>query len=130
MPSRSDPTPSGKATAPLVQARRIAQPADSRLDRRDVVYWVAEPAAATASEKRSADRARTRLRSGRIFDRDNRLLAEALLHDRSSSGWRLRLLDDVPLPPRFRFYDDELRRAFDATLVWRRGREIGIGLKG
>jgi hypothetical protein len=130
MPSPSDPTQPAKAAGPLLQAKRTASPDERRLARGEVVYWVSERTAAPASsEKRGSDRTRTRLRSGRIFDAGNQLLAECFLYDRSSKGWRLRLLEDVPLPPRFRFFDDEFRRAFDATLVWRRDREVGIRLR-
>jgi hypothetical protein len=124
-----DPTPSRTVMGPLLHAKRTMGATEAGLDRHEVAYWVADAAPATRTDKRSHSRARTRLRSGRILDSRNRLLAEASLHDRSSTGWRLRLLEDVPLPPRFRFYDDEQRRAFDADLIWRRGRDVGVGIK-
>jgi hypothetical protein len=128
MTSRNS-THSGTVTGPLLQARRTVGPTEAGFDRHEVAYWVADAAPPSGTDKRSHGRARTRLRSGRILDSRNRLLAEASLHDRSSAGWRLRLLEDVPLPPRFRFYDDEQQRAFDADLIWRRGRDIGVGIK-
>lgn len=123
MTSRSDP-----AISTLLRGKRTSGPGKAALEPHEIAYWVREDVPGTP-EKRAERRARTRLRSGRILDARNRLLAEVALHDRSSTGWRLQLLDDVPLPSRFRFYDDELRRAFEAELVWRRGREVGVGIK-
>ena len=120
---RSGPTV--PTAPPLLEARRAGPAPETRGAGASVTYRVVDEG---SREKRIGQRARTRLRSGRVFDARNRLLAEALLYDRSATGWRLRIMDDVPLPGCFRFYDDELRQAFDARLVWRRGREIGIVL--
>jgi hypothetical protein len=126
---RTRPASPPAAAAPLLEAKRTASALSRRLHPHEVTYSVVD----NGYEPRPADgrfarRVRTRLRSGKVFDAANRLIVEGLLYDRSATGWRLRMLDDVALPPRVRFYDDELRRAFDAKVVWKKGREVGIVL--
>ncbi len=76
--------------------------------------------------RRQNPRRRTRLRSGRIADTDNRFIVDCQIVNRSESGVRLRLVEMVEVPVHLHFYDDELDQAFVAELVWRDGRDAGI----
>lgn len=77
-------------------------------------------------DKRLARRRRTRLRSGKIADRQNRFLIECAIHDRSDEGARLRLAKNMALPDDIRLFDDEQKSLAPARIIWRQGQEIGI----
>lgn len=79
-----------------------------------------------ARDKRSRPRQRTRLRTGKILDRDGRFLTECLIYDRSEHGGRLRLPAGVGLPPAIQLYDDQNATLLQADVVWRTGREAGL----
>jgi hypothetical protein len=81
---------------------------------------------AEPTDKRIRPRRRTRLRSGKILDARNRFVIECLVHDRSADGARLRLMRPVPLPPRFRLYDDGDASLAAVEIVWRRGHDVGV----
>jgi hypothetical protein len=53
-------------------------------------------------------------------------VSESQTADRSTRGARLRLANPVTLPKRIRFFDDVTKRLFEASVVWQRGREVGI----
>ncbi len=90
-----------------------------------VTYSVLPSPTASPSEKRRDQRRRTRLRSGKIFDRGNRFLIDATILDRSSGGLRLRLARDCPMPEFFHLFDDEAELVFAARVAWRRQAIVG-----
>ena len=85
-----------------------------------------EEASSSAPEKRSRDRKRTRLRTGKILDPHNKFIIECTVHDRSVQGARVRLLRTVRVPQTLRLYDDERQTLTTASIVWRRNLEIGL----
>ncbi|MGD1036132.1 MAG: PilZ domain-containing protein [Roseiarcus sp.] len=80
--------------------------------------------------RRSEPRVRTRLRSGKLLDRDKIFLTDCSIFDRSTHGARLRLFANVDLPERFRLYDEASKQLFDAKVAWRRGQDVGVRLLG
>ncbi|MGQ7792548.1 PilZ domain-containing protein [Faunimonas sp. B44] len=81
---------------------------------------------ASGGEKRSEARRRTRLRSGKVLDTRNAFLIECLIHDRSDLGARLRLVEPAPVPDLIHLFEDDSAEVIGATVVWRRGQEIGV----
>lgn len=81
---------------------------------------------ASIPEKRSRNRRRTRLRSGKILDVHNTFITECALHDRSAQGARIRLLRSIGVPQILRLYDDERQTLTTATIMWRHNLEIGL----
>jgi hypothetical protein len=79
-----------------------------------------------SADKRIYPRRRTRLRSGKITDRDGRFLTECQIYDRSPNGARLRLTTATPVPDRVLVFDDELSSLSAATVAWRRANELGV----
>ena len=92
-----------------------------------VAYWIAPT---QATEQRGDARARARLQSAKILDQSHRFLSECGIHDRSRGGLRLALQRAVGLPRRFLVHDDESGDVRAATLVWRRGAEVGARWAG
>jgi hypothetical protein len=78
------------------------------------------------TDKRVYPRRRTRLRSGKVTDRNGMFLTECQIYDRSPNGARLRVTTGVEIPDRLLLFDDELRSLSAATVVWRRENELGI----
>jgi len=93
-----------------------------------VTYSVLSSPVPATNEKRSDQRRRTRLRSGKILDCADRFLVEATILDRSSGGLRLRLAKDQAIPDYFHFFDDEIEKIFAARVAWRRPALIGACL--
>jgi len=91
-----------------------------------VTYMVIEKKTSGDRDRRGEDRRRTRLRSGKILDSQNKFLIECQVHDRSAQGARLRLVANVFTPTRIRLFDDEAKTVQDARIVWRRDRELGV----
>ena len=85
-----------------------------------------EAPAAGMSEKRSRERRRTRLRSGKVLDLSNQFIIECTVHDRSVRGARIRLPTSVRVPQTLRLYDDERRTLTTAAIAWRRNLELGL----
>lgn len=118
---------------PAVAARRVAAPG---LGRDDFTYTVVaacvatEPAAPGAGEqgeeRRGTLRRRTRLRSGKVVGPDGLFVVECLIANRSAQGGLLRLPSVLALPPRILLYEDQTGELAAATVVWRRGRDLGI----
>ena len=79
-----------------------------------------------SSDKRTYERRRTRLRSGKVADRDGKFLTECLIYDRSPNGARLRVTTSTPVPDRVLLFDDELNSLSAATVAWRRSNEVGV----
>jgi hypothetical protein len=82
--------------------------------------------ATTARENRRAARYRTRLRPCRIFDTANRFLVDGSLHDISATGARVRILTDRQVPQRIRLHDEQEGTTRDASVVWRKDRDLGL----
>ncbi|MCX2697519.1 MULTISPECIES: PilZ domain-containing protein [Ochrobactrum] len=78
------------------------------------------------NERRSEERQRTRLRSGKIVGLDGRFIIECQFSDIAPHGARLRICDVPNLPERFWLFDDFYGRALLAQIVWRENREIGL----
>jgi hypothetical protein len=77
-------------------------------------------------DRRSAERRRTRLRSGKLLDLHNAFLIECQIFDRSHKGARVRLFADVQAPNVIHLYEDFPERLLDARVVWRKQRELGL----
>jgi hypothetical protein len=77
-------------------------------------------------EKRANERRRSRLRSAKLLDSNNRFLCECLVHDRSSGGLRVKLMKNVGLPSRCRLYDDETSEVRAVVAAWRRNCLLGM----
>jgi hypothetical protein len=89
-----------------------------------------KPGQQAVREQRATARRRTRLRSGKILDPDNRFLVECVVHDRSAEGARLRIVADLALTSPVRLFDDEQGTLHEVSIVWRRGQEIGVRYVG
>jgi hypothetical protein len=117
------------AKAPILRAIKIS-PGRSGLSFNgtanfdDVTYYVVKTAA--LGERRLSRRRRTRLRSGKIVDPRSAHLIDCQIYDWSGMGARLRLFDSVSVPGRIQLFEDVSERLINATIVWRRSREIGI----
>lgn len=72
------------------------------------------------------ERRRTRLRSGKLADGENRFLAHCQIVNRSLTGARLRLIDDIEVPDDCRLYDDERGLLVAVRIKWQHGRELGV----
>ena len=79
-----------------------------------------------SADKRASHRRRSRLRSAKLLDANNRFLCECLVHDRSSMGLRLKLLKNIGLPSRCVFFDDESGELRAVAIVWRRNAAVGM----
>jgi hypothetical protein len=77
-------------------------------------------------EKRASERRRSRLYSGKLLDPTNRFLCECLVHDRSHTGLRVKLMKNVGLPNRCRLFDDETGEVKVVATVWRRETFVGM----
>ena len=128
-----EPVPSSRPKArPIKTAQGLkvqASPTDQRIAG-EFTYSVIEatPSKVTLLDKRRAERLRTRLRTGALSDRRNKVIVDCLLQDRSRSGARLRLALDRPLPRVFLLSDHITQTQFWAHLAWQRGRDAGVKL--
>jgi hypothetical protein len=117
------------SVGPVLDAIKIAH-GNSGTRFNHVAYYVVKTAyvakTAARSDKRSSQRRRTRLRSGKIVDPGSPFLIDCLIHDRSDTGARLRLFTGASIPAKFQLFEDMSERLIDAFIVWRRNREIGI----
>lgn len=108
---------------PVVAARKVGDGGGSP---DDFTYAIlAEPVRAVG-ERRAMVRSRTRLRSGKVMSADGQFVAECLIANRSIQGGLLRLPGTIALPGRILLYDDQSGDLLAATVIWRRGRQIGI----
>jgi hypothetical protein len=82
--------------------------------------------AGSPAEKRTSERRRSRLYSGKLLDPSNRFLCECLVYDRSSTGLRIKLMKNVGLPIRCRLFDDATGEVKVVTTVWRRETFVGL----
>jgi hypothetical protein len=104
--------------------------------RGQVAYAVFEPARETprptkrGRELRLAGRRRTRLRSAKILDAANAFVCDCLIYDRSATGLRLTLAQEIGLPPQFQVHDDETGVVESVATVWRRGATLGVRFNG
>jgi hypothetical protein len=100
----------------------------SALARQGRVAYRVLPAvsAARSGERRASRRRRSRLRSAKLLDSNNRFLCECLVHDYSTAGLRLTLMKNIGLPSRCVVFDDETGDAKAVAVVWRRGSLVGM----
>jgi hypothetical protein len=108
----------GRATA-------IALAREGRVSYQVGPALMARPAGASA-EKRTSERRRSRLYSGKLLDPNNRFLCECLVYDRSSTGLRIKLMKNVGLPIRCRLFDAATGEVRVVTTVWRRETFVGL----
>jgi hypothetical protein len=110
------------------QTRRPGQAEVGALARQGrVAYSVfVAPASARPGDKRTSRRRRSRLRSAKLLDAQNRFLCECLVNDYSSAGLRLTLLKNVGLPSRCALFDDTTGEIKPIAIVWRRDAIVGI----
>ena len=92
----------------------------------EFTYAVIREPVAAGGERRAVVRRRTRLRSGKVVGADGRFVVECLIANRSAQGGLMRLPSPIPLPPRILVYDDQSGDLLVATVVWRRGRDVGL----
>ncbi|ADZ69210.1 PilZ domain-containing protein [Polymorphum gilvum] len=78
------------------------------------------------SEHRRHPRRRTRLRTGKIADADNRFLSECTIFDVSAGGARLMVPEHLNLPAEIILFDDLEKTVALASVRWRRGNQVGI----
>jgi hypothetical protein len=83
-----------------------------------------------AIENRRVDRQRVRLRSGRILDHEGRFICDCMIHDRSSSGLRLKLHERLTLPRRGVIRLDDTGVAHAMEIAWQRDTLAGARLLG
>jgi hypothetical protein len=119
-----------KPQALVVQGRRIRPGDPAPQLRHEFTYSIIEtpPRPSVASDKRRAERLRTRLRSGMLLDRRHKVIVDCLIQDRSRTGARLRLAQGRPLPKVFLLSDDVGKTQFWAQLAWQNGRDAGVRL--
>ncbi|WP_169453512.1 PilZ domain-containing protein [Pleomorphomonas oryzae] len=89
-----------------------------------------DPTLPDADERRREDRHRTRLRTGILRSRDGRLLADCIIRDRSTSGAKLFLAEQRPLPLELELEDEADHRRYDVRIIRRNGPEIGVVVEG
>ncbi len=121
--NRSSPNTQFHSGGPILDAIKIA-PGALAAAPKGTVYFVVKTA--MHGEKRSSQRRRTHLRSGIILDAASPYFVECQIFECSKTGARLRLFSNVHVPFRIRLFDEVAKRLTDATVVWRRHREIGI----
>ncbi|MBV2144358.1 PilZ domain-containing protein [Falsochrobactrum sp. TDYN1] len=77
-------------------------------------------------DRRTEERQRTRLRSGKIVSLDGRFIIECQFSDIAPHGAKLRTLEASGVPERFWLFDDFYVRALLARTIWRDGSELGV----
>lgn len=116
---------SGRPVA-VLEGRRLAGPGGG-VPAGECTYTIIDaPRPATAGDKRRRPRQRTRLRTGKILDRDGHFLTECLIYDRSDGGGRLRLPAGIVLTASIQLYEDQSATLLQADIVWRMEREVGV----
>ena len=113
--------------SPVLAARRTAEPGPSP---GEFTYAVIREPVVAGGERRAVVRRRTRLRSGKVLTADGNFVAECLIANRSAQGGLLRLPAAIPLPGGVLVYDDQTGDLAAATVVWRRGRDVGLRFGG
>ena len=80
------------------------------------------------SDKRGVERQRTRLRAGQLTAKNSKVITDCLIHDRSETGARIKLSQDLPLPPEFLLFDAVARTETRVRLAWQNGCDAGVKL--
>ena len=75
-------------------------------------------------------RRRTRLRAGRVADYRCRFLVECFIRDRGVRGAKIELVRDVRIPELIWLFSDDTCLFSAARVVWRKGKEVGLILRG
>lgn len=119
--------------APFLDAIKISPRSatwfNDRAHFNEVTYYVGKTyvgITAALGEKRAVPRRRTRLRTGKIVAPRSVYLIECQIYDWSETGARLRLFTNAMVPSRIQLFEDVSERLINATIVWRRRREIGL----
>ena len=109
--------PASPAGRPWRRLKNFLMPANAG----DLTYSVAEGKAARQpeAERRSDQRRRTRLRSGKVVHLDNAFIVECRIRERSEEGARLQLARNVEVPDRIGLFDDAERSIKTAEIIWR-----------
>lgn len=81
------------------------------------------------AEQRSDPRRKTRLRSGKVADLNDRFLSECTIHDLSKSGCGLLVPEDVALPDEIVIFDDLDKTIALGRIVWRKGKQLGVAFE-
>ena len=79
-----------------------------------------------SGDRRHDQRRRTRLRSGKVVDADNRFIVECQIRERSREGARLLLVRPATIPDRVGLFDDAELKIKTAEIIWRQALEVGI----
>lgn len=116
--------PTTARPAAVVVARRVA--GSHAPPGGDFTYAVVKEPVRAGGERRAVVRRRTRLRSGKIACADGAFLVECLIANRSAGGGLLRLPVPLAVPDALLLYDDQTQELVAASVVWRRGRDLGI----
>ncbi len=107
-----------------VLGRRVAP---GQGNKGDFTYTVVEIAPRSGGEQRNDRRIPTRLHEGVIAER-GRPVVDCRIRDRSREGARLQLDKQRPLPRTFLLTDTASRGRFWATVMWQKGRDVGVKL--
>jgi hypothetical protein len=112
----------------VAQARNPGRAVIGALARQGrVAYSVSiAPLGASKGDKRTSQRRRSRLRSAKLLDANNRFLCECLVNDYSGTGLRLTLLKNIGLPSRCALFDDTTGEVRAVATVWRRDLIVGM----
>ena len=121
--SRSSVNQALHSKGAILNAIKLAHRDTVKAPKTNIFYMV--PTAAP-KELRAAKRCRTHLRSGKILNAGNPQVVDCQIFDRSKTGSRLRLFANIRLPLKIMLFDDVTEKLTDATVVWRRNRELGI----
>jgi hypothetical protein len=79
-------------------------------------------------DKRTEDRRRTRLRSGKVANLNGVFITECVIHDLSAIGARLRVDDCSIVPEEMLLLEDATLDIVGARVAWRREHELGVQL--
>lgn len=82
------------------------------------------------TERRGADRVRTRLRPGKLLNEDGGFIADCAILDRSNGGRRIRCFAPIEMPERVWLLDEREAVATAASPVWTHRTLAGLRLAG
>lgn len=81
------------------------------------------------SERRAAERVKTRLRPGKLLDESGQFIADCAILDRSKAGARIGLFQPMELPPCVGLLDESEQATRAAARVWQAGEQAGLLLE-
>ncbi len=80
----------------------------------------------TKTEKRTEERKRTRLRSGKLVTLSGQFLTECHFHNLAGGGAKIRIMSQCVIPDRFWLFDDQYCGALITEIVWRNDFDFGV----